>query len=230
MINFSKEIINLALNKKHNCNQIVLMCSSGVDSISMTDYFFRKLSRNNTYNNIPITLLHFNHDQRTQNTHMESSVNNFMRDKNIVSTVMVNLKKLIKNPTEDGMRKARIEWIKNNINNSMFITAHHLDDMVESYLLNTIRGKEGFLPMPFYTEVDTNIICRPFMFTEKKDFIEYAERNDLMKYVVEDETNYQTKGSRRNFMRNEIIPLLNREKIGMRTVVKKKIQERLFSL
>jgi tRNA(Ile)-lysidine synthase TilS/MesJ len=95
-------------------------------------------------------------------------------------------------------------------------------------MLNVLRGKEGFLPIPFITEVGTNLVVHPFLFTKKKDFIEYAEKNDLAKYVVEDETNKVTKGSRRNFIRNEVMPLIQREKMGLDTIVKKKMQERLM--
>jgi hypothetical protein len=49
-----------------------------------------------------------------------------------------------------------------------------------------------------------------------------------MKYVVEDETNKVTKGSRRNFIRNEIMPLIKREKMGLDTIVKKKMHQRLM--
>jgi tRNA(Ile)-lysidine synthase TilS/MesJ len=140
----------------------------------------------------------------------------------------VVLRDYIKDKSEDGLRQARLEYIKNNVDCTVFVTAHHLDDATESYMMNILRGKEGFLPIPFITEVGSNLIVHPFLFTKKADFRQYAERNDLMKFVVEDETNKVTKGSRRNFIRNEIIPLLEREKMGLSTIVKKKMQERLM--
>jgi tRNA(Ile)-lysidine synthetase-like protein len=225
MIKFSKEIMELAIRKIPNPDQIVILCSSGVDSIAASYYFWKT---NHTYR--CWNFFHFNHGQRHQNDLMQENFLNFVMDTKqyIKGIPLVNLKDYIKNNTEDSFRKARIDFIKNNFDKTIFITAHHLDDATESYMLNVLRGKEGFLPIPFITEVGTNLIVHPFLFTKKKDFIEYAEKNDLMKYVVEDETNKVTKGSRRNFIRNDIIPLLEREKIGLDTIVKKKMKERLM--
>jgi tRNA(Ile)-lysidine synthase TilS/MesJ len=103
-----------------------------------------------------------------------------------------------------------------------------LDDCAESYLLNCIRGKEGFLPIPFHTELSNgSCINRPFLFNRKKELMAYAERNNLLQYVVEDETNLQVRGSRRNLLRNNILPILEKENVGLTTIVKKKMVERL---
>lgn len=226
MIKFSKEIMDLAVRKMPNYENIFILCSSGVDSISASFYYYKKFD----YDYGHRTLLHFNHAQREQNDLMERSYYKFVDNTNhtLNGYPSVNLKDYIKNNTEDDLRKARLKFIKDNFNNSIFITAHHLDDAVESYMLNVLRGKEGFLPIPFITEVGSNLIVHPFLFTKKSDFREYAEKKDLMKFVVEDETNKVTKGSRRNFIRNEIMPLIQREKMGLDTIVKKKMNERLM--
>lgn len=65
------------------------------------------------------------------------------------------------------------------------------------------------------------------METRKQDFIDYVEKHDLKKYVEEDETNKIVKGSRRNMIRNELIPLLDQHKMGIQTIVRKKLRERL---
>ena len=49
-----------------------------------------------------------------------------------------------------------------------------------------------------------------------------------MQYVEEDDTNTTIKGSRRNFLRNQIIPQLDKENIGLEKVVKKIIEKRLL--
>lgn len=222
MIKFSKEIYELATRKLPKANNIVLLCSSGVDSIAGTHYLANKL------NNSLAGLLHFNHQQRPQNDVMADSYFKFGREQGINGWGSAKLGAYIKSNTEDNLRKARLNFIKSHWDNSIFISCHHLDDATESYMMNCIRGKEGFLPIPFITEVGSNIICHPFLLTKKQDFIDYAVKNDLMKYVVEDDTNKETRGSRRNFLRNEIMPLLVREKIGLDTIVKKKIKQRLL--
>lgn len=219
MISLSKKIFNLAEKNE----RIVLLCSSGVDSIAVSHYIVNKLSRSHF-----IALLHFNHKLRPQNDVMVESFRAFVNTLNDVPYKVEELS--CKGNTEDACRKARLEAIK-SYKDCTFITAHHLDDCTESYLLNSIRGKEGFLPIPFHTELNNgSCINRPFLFNRKKDFIAYAERNNLLQYVVEDETNLQVRGSRRNLIRNELLPILEREKVGLTTIVKKKMIERLNNI
>lgn len=216
MILFSQHIFNLSTNQ----HSVDLLCSSGVDSIAAAHYFI------NNFKKISVSLLHFNHNLRDQNQVMEESFKSFAISIG-VSYCIVPLKCV--DSTEDSCRKARIKYLQQYVNTT-FITAHHLDDCVESYLLNCLRGKEGFLPIPFHTELtNNNSINRPFIFSRKKDFIAYAKQHNILKYVVEDETNLQTKGSRRNLLRNKIVPLLEEEKVGLNTIVKKKMTERLSS-
>lgn len=222
MIKFSKEIMGLAFSKMPKHSTISVLCSMGVDSVAAAHYCVTKHSN--------ITFRHFNHGLRKQNDLMETSYISMMFEKDFreMGYPPVVLRNYVKDKSEDGLRQARLEYIKNNVDCTIFVTAHHLDDATESYMMNVLRGKEGFLPIPFITEVGSNLIVHPFLFTKKADFRQYAERKDLMKFVVEDETNKVTKGSRRNFIRNEIIPLLQREKMGLDTIVKKKIEQRLM--
>jgi len=227
MIKFSKEIMELAFQKMPKYNAINVLCSMGVDSVAAAHYCHAKIGKEW---NLHFTPRHFNHALRKQNDLMETSYISMMLEEDFrgISHPPINLKNYIQDKSEDGLRQARLEYLKNNIDCTIFITAHHLDDATESYMMNTLRGKEGFLPIPFITQVGSNLIIHPFLFTKKKDFREYAEKKDLMKFVVEDETNKVTKGSRRNFIRNEIIPLLQREKMGLSTIVEKKMKERLM--
>jgi tRNA(Ile)-lysidine synthase TilS/MesJ len=70
-------------------------------------------------------------------------------------------------------------------------------------------------------------ICRPFIFSRKSEMIDYCKKHDLMRFVEEDSTNLESKGSRRNMIRNEILPILERDKVGMAKIVKKMMEKRL---
>ena len=208
---------------------IHMLCSMGVDSVSATHLLLKTKYRDDFMDDPVLHVLHFNHSQRPQNDVMAAKYREFRKDhcgyRN--GLIPINLQSFIENATEDGLRKARIEYLSSFKTPSIFITAHHLDDATESYMMNVLRGKEGFLPIPFVTKIGNGVIVHPFLFTKKADFVRYAKRNDLNKYIVEDETNKIIKGSRRNFIRNEVIPLLNREQIGLQTIVRKKMEERL---
>lgn len=213
MISFSRQIFNLSKQQS-----IVLLCSSGVDSVAAAHFFVTN------FPDYLVSLLHFNHSLRAQNNQMAEVFETFAKS----LTIPYKIKVLAcKDSTEDSCRKARMEYMQTFVD-TVFITAHHLDDCVESYLMNCIRGKEGFLPMPFHTQIgDSCSINRPFLMNKKKDFVEYVEANDLSRYVVEDDTNHQVRGSRRNLMRNRIIPVLDEHQVGIHTVVKKKMLARL---
>jgi len=232
MIKFSKEIIELAFNKMP-ISSIVILCSMGVDSVAATHFLNKTLKKNPRLLGFPdefdnIRTWHFNHNLRPQNDLMQESYLKFNEKLEKIKYSFVYKLKCASD-TEDDFRKERLKIIKDNNNsNTMFITAHHLDDATESYMLNVLRGKEGFLPIPFITNVGNSLIVHPFIFSKKSDFIQYAERNDILKFVVEDETNLITKGSRRNFIRNDILPLIKEQNMGLDTIVKKKMNQRLF--
>jgi tRNA(Ile)-lysidine synthase len=225
MIKFNKHVFDLALSKiKYHYTNIFLLCSSGVDSIAATHFFVRRYKNQSRFS---VSAVHFNHRLRPQNYVMAEKFRNFSKDELFQYPFVIDLDSC-KGKTEAECRSARLNWMQCYGKNSIFITAHHLDDCCESYLLNVLRGKEGFLPIPFISEFSNNVLlCHPFMETKKQDFIEYVENHDLKKYVEEDETNKTVKGSRRNMIRNELIPLLDNHKMGIQTIVKKKLRERL---
>lgn len=196
--------------------------SGGVDSLAICHILFRA--------NLLGAIYHYNHNISSQNDEMEKSVRKFHKevlDSRVPLVIRRNEEKL---KTEGDLRRKRLELF-NFHSNVNLVTGAHLDDAVESYLLNIFRGKEGFLPIPFESNFSNgNRILHPFLLYKKDFFLDYCLKCDIMKYVVEDESNKKIKGSRRNLIRNEIIPILEREKVGLRTVVRKKILQRLQNL
>lgn len=240
------DILKLAVD--HNYfNRVIALCSSGVDSIATTHYLHHNdnlskiIKKNSELHDCMHTeyVWHVDHNYRPQNKLMYKSVKNFCRDNKLYMNLFVlkhsqNRKEF----TEDYLRKSRLESFieRTDYNsqikvNTILITGHHLDDAVESHFLNFIRGQNEFLPIPFVSthEYGNNKItfCRPFLFNRKSDLIEYCKNKNLMQYVVEDETNLISKGSRRNMIRNEILPILERDRVGMSTIVRKIMEKRL---
>ena len=82
-------------------------------------------------------------------------------------------------------------------------TAHHWDDVIETILLNFIKGTsiQGFQGIkPLH-----NNIIRPLLFARKQAIIAYAKKEQLS--WQEDQSN-NTIDYQRNFIRHKIIPLL----------------------
>jgi tRNA(Ile)-lysidine synthetase-like protein len=214
-----------------NNRSYVIMCSGGVDSIAAAHYLHNKFKKENVIN---FRIFHYNHKLRPQNDKMQEKVEDFVANECATLLHILNNKSKSAKPfTEDKLRQLRMESICEIFHKHTVVTAHHLDDCVESYLMNCFRGHTDYQPIPFFSEIKneagtTNIITHPFLFTKKQDFIDYAIKHNLMKYVVEDETNSVTKGSRRNMIRNQIVPILKQEQMGIDTIVKKKMNHRLM--
>lgn len=185
--------------------------SGGVDSIAAA-YFLRKYGIHKAY--------HFNHKMRSQNDMMERKVRAFCEKYEIDLIVKhgAGLK------TEAECRNARINTFFNTIGGTM-VTAHHLNDAAESYLLNGFRGHFEYLPIPITSSFKTGQIIHPFLLQEKSKFEQIAVQNNLTEFIEVDETNEQIKGSRRNWIRNSVMPLLEQEQIGIKKIVKKRYLE-----
>lgn len=226
--------------------------SMGMDSVSAFLWM-----RSRGYKVVPI---HFNHGIRKQNDLMQEKFTE-LRSLHILrntsqwevagfATGYTEKNKESKLQTEAQYRSARLNFYQRASNwaNPMFyfkesipiiITAHHLNDYVENYLLNCFRGHPNHTPIElsstFNPPEDSNPdlfntsykIIHPFLLTKKEDFKQYIERNNYMNYVIEDETNTESKGSRRNWIRNKIIPEMLKNKLSLEKYAKRKIESSL---
>ena len=107
----------------------------------------------------------------------------------------------------------------------VILTAHHLNDCVESYLLNCFRGKPTHNFFELVSEFPDYKIAHPFLISRKKDFSQYVERNNYSRFIVEDETNTVVKGSRRNWIRNTIVPEMNSQKLSLEKYCLERIED-----
>lgn len=102
-------------------------------------------------------------------------------------------------------RKLRYDWFYQILENEKFdfiITAHHLDDQIETFFINTIRGTglDGLKGIPLIN----NKIFRPFLSLSKEDIVAYAIRNNLK--WREDSSNASDKYMR-NKIRHHLVPI-----------------------
>src|ERR1700691_3186171 len=111
-------------------------------------------------------------------------------------------------------RKLRYDWFDELVNNEQghllnpirfILTAHHLDDSVETLLMNFckgtgISGLHGILPKQ-------GKIVRPLLFAKKEELQNFALVGNLQ--WVEDSSN-QADSYSRNYLRHHIIPSLTK--------------------
>ncbi|MGG5506237.1 MULTISPECIES: tRNA lysidine(34) synthetase TilS [unclassified Myroides] len=102
-------------------------------------------------------------------------------------------------------RELRYQWFEELIKQGkrkFLLTAHHLDDSMETFFINFSRGTgiEGLLGIP----EKTDYIRRPLLVFTREEIEQYAEANQLI--WREDYTNAQTKYLR-NKIRKNILPV-----------------------
>ena len=207
MIKIIKEI--LPKDKEYH-----LAVSMGADSVAALFWLRWK-----GYRVVP---LHFNHNLRSQNFVMQERFLALCDKLAIQGKSETWVKGM---GTESECRQARLDFYSRAAKDGTIITAHHLGDWIESYLLNCLRGHPAKKPFSAESAFPDFKIIHPFLPTRKRDFVQFLQRNGWWEWVVEDETNKVVKGSRRNWIRRSIIPEMTRQRLSLEKYAKRKIQK-----
>jgi len=107
-------------------------------------------------------------------------------------------------------REARYSAIREHMaKGDMLLTAQHQDDQAETILLQLLRGSgpSGLAAMPQLTTFGAGFHARPLLAFTRKQLHQYAVEQGLV--WVEDASN-QDRRFDRNFLRQEVMPLLAR--------------------
>lgn len=194
------------LNQKFSFLQdkkILLAISGGVDSMVLLDLF-----KKSPYQ---IAVAHCNFNLRSEASDLdEQLVKEYCNENNIHFFVnsfnTEEYAELHKQSIQIAARELRYQWfdelLKNN-NLDYLVTAHHLDDSVETFLINFTRGTglDGLLGIP---EINEQTV-RPLLIFSRNQILDYAIQNNIS--WREDASNATTKYLR-NKIRHDIIPIL----------------------
>ena len=194
---FIENDINLAEDK------YLLAVSGGIDSMVLFDLFLK--------NNINFSVASCNFQLRG-----EDSDNDLKFVENICIKNSINLYSTVldvdkfstmrKISTQMAARELRYDFFNKLLEKykySYIVTAHHLDDNIETIIFNFIKstGYKGLVGIPF----NKNKILRPLINISKEEIEDYAVSNNISWRL--DKSNNSNKYSR-NKIRNEVIPLL----------------------
>ena len=165
--------------------KLILAVSGGVDSMALLAM----------YKQADIVVAHIDHGTR------KSSVEDadFVRQKCQELGVKFYETKLElgSGVSEELARKKRYEFLKTiqEKEGGTLCTAHHLDDVLESIVINLIRGTGWRGLTPFYGDE----LVRPFIITKmwKRDVLKFAGEQNIC--FRQDPTNYET-----NYLRNRV--------------------------
>ena len=181
-----------------NNKKILLAVSGGVDSMTLLHLF--------SLTKLNFSIAHCNYNLRSN----ESLEDEFLvkkiakklkielHIKNINTKNYLNKNKL---SVQIAARKIRYDWFNSLIDKyhfSYIITAHHLDDQLETLLINIGRGSgiEGLIGIP-----ESKLLLRPLLNFTKKEILTYANDNNVI-------WNEDSSNSKNNYLRNSIRNLL----------------------
>jgi tRNA(Ile)-lysidine synthetase-like protein len=180
----------------------VLAVSGGVDSMVLLDAL-RKSS------DLELIVAHFNHGIRRDSNLDEKMVRQCAQKYGL--EFEVGREKMGK-ASEEQARNARYRFLR-QVQKSHYakaiITAHHQDDVIETAIINVLRGtgRRGL------SSIARSDILRPLLNTPKSNLYDYAKKNKLI--WREDSTNQQT-DYLRNYIRQKVIPkMTSKERQGL---------------
>ena len=183
---------------------IILACSTGPDSMFLLYELLKTSFKNN------IVACYFNHKLRIEADEEEIFLENLWKKLWFkVEIASADIKKIRDSlypsiSLEELAREKRYMFfsaICEIYNTKKLMTAHHLDDKIETFFFNLARWSKltGLVNM---TESHWNVL-RPLLNLEKSQILKYLDENNL-EYRI-DKTNFDNDITR-NLFRNEIIP------------------------
>ncbi|HEX9594529.1 MAG TPA: tRNA lysidine(34) synthetase TilS [Candidatus Saccharimonadales bacterium] len=176
----------------------VVAISGGVDSVVLLDLLSRKPK-------LDLIVAHFDHGIRPDSAEDREFTEELAKKYGLPFEYAEG--QLGPDASEEDARNARYGFLQSTKDKhaaSTIITAHHEDDVIETAILNLMRGTHS---RGLSSLRSTNEVLRPLLHANKAQITEYAEVNGLQ--WREDPTNKDTKYLR-NYVRLSIIPALTR--------------------
>ena len=200
----------------------VVGVSGGVDSMVLLDILAKqaissRLTANGSTSPLELVVAHFNHGIRPDSDKDEEFVR--QKAKGYQLPFEASHGNLGPKASEEKARNARYKFlndVKGRYQARAIVTAHHQDDLMETAIINLLRGT-GRRGLTAITENPD--IIRPLLHLSKKDILAYAKKNRLE--WREDPTNKDERYLR-NFVRLRIIPKLSQ---SQRQQLLQKIQD-----
>jgi tRNA(Ile)-lysidine synthase len=199
---FNETIKNENLFSK--TDRLLIACSGGMDSVVLCELCFQS--------GFDFQIAHANFQLRGQESERDET---FVKDLGIKYGKQVLVKRFStqefalekKISIQTAARQLRYDWFREIAADplSWIITAHHLDDNIETVLMNFFKGTgiAGLRGILFRQ----GRILRPLIFADKEDLRRFALAQQLK--WVEDSSNESVKYTR-NYFRHEVIPLIQK--------------------
>lgn len=191
--------INLKMKK------YVLACSGGVDSMVLLDLLVK--------HHYDVVIAHFNHLTRGKDNETDYSIiKNYAKEHNLkVYYTEYNFKNAKEN-FHSLAHKKRYEFFYQVCQKEKadLLLAHHAYDLIETHLMNYLRGSslKGYASFVYEAPFHEFKVYRPLIYFTKDDILDYAAKNNII--YNEDYSNAKDSYTR-NRIRHHVIPLLLEE-------------------
>ena len=194
-----------------NCQPLLVAVSTGVDSMVLVD-LLQRLPANVRPQ---ITVGYVDHRLREQSHAETQFIQEYCCQHHLPLKIGVwNADQHPQHGIEEAARKFRYAFFAQTMDElgiATLATAHHADDLAETFLMKLLRGGElsqlvGIAPCRSMGQ--GRQVIRPLLLYSKQQLYDYARQHQLI--FFEDETN-QDDDVLRNRIRHHIIPQLKRE-------------------
>ncbi len=188
--------------------RVTVACSGGIDSMVLVHFLLKGRKK--------VDLAYFNHDTQ-HSKDAEQFIKQFAGKHKlnlVVGRVKNNRQK--RESIEEFWRNERYSFLESLGSNHIF-TAHHLDDVVETWVMSSLHGQSKLIPYSRNCK-----IYRPLLTTSKQQITDYAKHHSIS--YVDDPSNQSSKYMR-NMVRNEMMSLVLKVNPGIHKTIKKKLLE-----
>ncbi|MBP2617047.1 tRNA lysidine(34) synthetase TilS [Chryseobacterium jejuense] len=203
---FRKQLENL-IHQTEN-HSYLLAVSGGADSMVLASLFqgLRNEKQNSEYS---FQIAHINYKLRGEDSDLDQKVVQDFCEKNHIRFHLYEVSEKDKKPENSiqlwarELRYAFFKEIKEKEKLEFLVTAHHLNDQLETFIINLSKaaGINGLSGIP----ANDNHILRPLLQFSKQEIYQFAEENNIE--FREDLSNKKS-DYLRNKIRNEIVPKL----------------------
>jgi tRNA(Ile)-lysidine synthase len=188
---------------------VAIAVSGGSDSMAALDFL---------KGNRDIIVLHYNHGTGDFADKSTRLVKNYCKQHNLLLYIGYNEDSMPAGVSAEAWwRDKRYSWFE-SVTSLPIITAHHLDDIAETWLFTSMHGEGRLIP----SQRDQYI--RPFLTTRKTVFESWCDRKNIP--FMEDPSNTDIKYMR-NYIRHVMMPNALRVNPGLHKVLKKKIIDKI---
>lgn len=186
--------------------KIILGLSGGADSV----FLFQLCLQIQKTHPFKIIIAHINHGIRGEDSKKDAIFAEKLAKNNLCEFELHTIKSKPKGNLEGQFRKIRYEFFEKTRKKhkaDLILTAHHLNDNIETILLNIVRGchLDGLNGMNILDQ--KRHLFRPLLTTPKNDILKYLKNTDIN--FRNDSTNLDTDYSR-NLIRHKVIPELKK--------------------